>query len=145
MTSHENALYPVTGAAQKAKVEKKAVQAYQYFRDICSWWLLYHDIPLMLGGPGVVHIDKFLFRQKSNVWYSCMASSLSDCRHFYDDILQNHHGRSPPRQVWILGCDTTHTHAATWVMRIVSDRSAATLLPFIKQHVHSGTIAHSSE
>ena len=46
--------HPVTDAAQEAKVEKNtAVQAYQYFRDICSWRLLNHDVLLMLGGPGV--------------------------------------------------------------------------------------------
>ena len=48
--------YPVTDAGQKAKVEKNtAFQAYQYFRDICSWRLLNHDVPLILGGPGVAH------------------------------------------------------------------------------------------
>ena len=48
--------YPVTDAAQEANADKKtAVQAYQYFGDICSWRLLNHDAPLMLGGPGVVH------------------------------------------------------------------------------------------
>ena len=41
--------YPVTDSAQEAKVEKNtAVQAYQYLRDICNWWLLNHDAPLML-------------------------------------------------------------------------------------------------
>ena len=50
--------YPVTNAAQEAKVEKNtAVQAYQYFRDICCWRLLNHDAPLILGGLGVVHIN----------------------------------------------------------------------------------------
>ena len=60
----------VTDAAQEAKVEKNtAVQAYQYFRDICSWRLLNHDAPLMLGGPGVVvNIDESLFRHKPKVW-----------------------------------------------------------------------------
>ena len=113
-----------------------AVQTYQYFRDI-SWWLLNHDAPLMLGRPGVVvHIDESLFRHKPKVWYSCMASSLSDCQHFYHDILQNHCGRPPPRQA---------TLPARGVMRIVPDRSAATLLPIIQQHVHSGTIVHSDQ
>ena len=50
-----------------------------------------------------------------------------------------------PRQVWVFGlCDTSHTPACG-VMRIVPDRSAATLLPIIEQYVHSGTIVHSDE
>lgn len=71
--------YPVTDAAQEAKVEKNTtVQAYQYFRDICSWRLLNHDAPLMLGGPSVVvHIDESLFRHKPKVWYTCMTSIVS--------------------------------------------------------------------
>ena len=72
-------------------------------------------------------------------------SSLNDCLHFYHDILQNHRGCPPSRQVWVLGiCDTSHT-PARGVMRIVPDRSAATLLPVIQQHVRSGTIVHSDE
>ena len=71
--------------------------------------------------------------------------NLSDCQHFYHDVLQNHRGRPPPRQVWVFGlCDTSHT-PALGVMRIVPDRSAATLLPIIQQHVRSGTIVHSDE
>ena len=54
-------------------------------------------------------------------------------------------GVPPPRQVWVFGiCDTSHT-PARGVMRIVPDRSAATLLPIIQQHVRSGTIVHSDE
>ena len=54
--------YPVTDAAEEAKVtETTAIQVYQYFRDICSWRLLTHDSPLLLGGPGVVvQIDESL-------------------------------------------------------------------------------------
>ena len=68
-----------TDAAQEPKVKKNtAVQAYQYFRHICSWRLLNHDAPLMLGGPGVVvHIDKSLFIHKPKVWYTCMTSVVS--------------------------------------------------------------------
>ena len=101
--------------------------------DICSWRLLNHDAPLMLGRPGVVvHIDESFFRHKPKVWYSCMASSLSDCQHFCHDILQSHRGRPPQRQVWVFGiCDTSHTQACG-VMRIVPDRFATTLLPIIQ-------------
>ena len=42
--------YPVSDAAEEAEVdEKTAIQIYQYCRDICSWRLLNHDSPLMLG------------------------------------------------------------------------------------------------
>ena len=60
--------YPVGDAAREAQVqEKSAIQAYQYFRDICSCRLL-EDAPLMLGGPGVVvQIDESLFRHKPKV------------------------------------------------------------------------------
>ena len=62
-----------------------------------------------------------------------------------DDVLQHHRGHPlppPPWQVWVFGlCDTSHT-PARGVMRIVPDRSAATLLPIIQQHVRSGTVVH---
>ena len=92
-----------TDAAQEAKVEKNtAVQAYQYFRDICSWRLLNHHAPFMLGGPGVVvHIDESLFRHKpmQGMVHLYDFCSLSDCQHFYHDVLQNHRGRPPPASV----------------------------------------------
>jgi hypothetical protein len=54
--------YPVIDAAEEAKVtEATAIQVYQYFRDICSWRLLTHDSPMLLGGPCVVvEIDESL-------------------------------------------------------------------------------------
>ena len=59
----------MSDAAQEAQVdEKTAIQIYQYFRDICSWRLLHHDAPLMLGGSGtIVQIDESLFRHKCKV------------------------------------------------------------------------------
>lgn len=59
----------MTDAAQEIQItEATAVQAYQYLRDICSWRLLQHDAPLLLGGPGVVvQIDESLFRHKPKV------------------------------------------------------------------------------
>ena len=61
--------YPVTDAAEEAKVtEATAIQAYQYFRDICSWRLVTHDSPIMLGGPGVVvQIDESIFNHTQKV------------------------------------------------------------------------------
>ena len=107
-----------------------------------GFWIMMHHSYWV---DRVLHIDESLFRHKPKVWYSCMASGLFDYQHFYYDILQNHHGRPPPRQVWVFGiCDTSHTPACG-VMRIVPDRSATTLLPVIQQHVRSGTIVHSDE
>ena len=58
-----------TQAAEDAKLSKpSAVQAYQYLRDICSWRLMTHDAPLLLGGPGVaIQIDESLFCHKPKV------------------------------------------------------------------------------
>ena len=62
--------YPVTDAAEEAKVtETTAIQVYQYFRDICSWRLVTHDSPILLGGPGVVvQIDESLFSHMQKVY-----------------------------------------------------------------------------
>ena len=88
-------------------------------------------------------MSESLFRHKPKVWYSCMASSLSDFQHSYHDILQNHRGHpSPPpkkkkkkKQVWVLAYVT---HAILSHLGgdegIVHDRSATTLLPIIQQH-----------
>ena len=136
-----------TDAAQEAKVKKNtAVQAYQYFRDICSWRLLNHDAPLMLGGPGVVvHSDESIFRHKPKVWYTCMTSVVSVIVNIFIMMSSRTIVGVHPQQVWVFGlCDTSPTPACG-VMRIVTDRSAATLLPIIQQHVRSGTIVHSDE
>ena len=65
--------YPVSDAA---KVDQKsAIQAYQYFRDICSWRLLNRDAPLMIGGPPV--IDESLFRHKPKGFAGFVTRSMS--------------------------------------------------------------------
>ena len=117
--------YPVKDAAEEAEVdEKTAIQMYQYCRDVCSWRILNHDSPLLLGGPGVVvQIDESLFRHKP----------------------KNHRGRATSREVWVFGlCDTSYS-PALGIMCIVPNRSAQTLLPIIQQHVHCGTVIYSDE
>ena len=130
----------------KSRRTQQSRHTMQYFRDICSWRLLNHDAPLMLAGLGVVvHIDESLFIHKPKVWYTCMTSVVSVIVNIFimmssRTIVGVHH-----RQVWVFGlCDTSHTPACG-VMRIVPDRSAATLLPIIEQHLRSGTIVHSDE
>ena len=85
-------VYPVKDAGEEANVdEKTAIQIYQYCRDICSWRLLNHDSPLMLGGPEVVvQIDESIFRHKS----------------------KHHRGRATMNEVWVFGlCDTSASPA----------------------------------
>ena len=67
------------------------MQIYQYCHDICSWRLLNHDSPLMLGSNGVVvQIDESLFRHKP----------------------KHHRGRATTNEVWVFGlCDTSQSSA----------------------------------
>lgn len=59
--------YPVTDAAEEAKVEPNtASQAYQYLREVCTTKLL--NTPIKLGGDGsIVQVDESLFRHKPKV------------------------------------------------------------------------------
>lgn len=59
--------YPVTDAAEEAKVEANtAVAVYQWLREVCSTRLL--QTRVQLGGNGViVQIDESLFRHKPKV------------------------------------------------------------------------------
>ena len=117
--------YPVSDAAEEAEVdEKTAIQIYQYCRDICSWRLLNHDSPLMLGGPGVVvQIDESLFRHKP----------------------KHHRGRATRNEVWVFGMCDTSSSPALGIMCIVPDRTAQTLLPIICRHLRSGSIVYSDQ
>ena len=59
--------YPVSDAAQEAEVT--AIQVYQYLRDICSRRLTSMDVPLLLGGLGViVQIDEVNTTLKIKCW-----------------------------------------------------------------------------
>ena len=59
--------YPVTDAAEEAKVEHNtAIAVYQWLREVCSTKLL--QTRIQLGGNGViVQIDESLFRYKPKV------------------------------------------------------------------------------
>ena len=60
-----------TAAMQAEVTEKTAVDAYQFFRDVCSTRLL-NDGPILLGGEGVVvQIDESLFVHKVKVCLQC--------------------------------------------------------------------------
>ena len=114
--------YPVSDEAEVD--EKTAIQIYQYCRDICSWRLLNHDSPLMLGGPGVVvQIDESLFRHKP----------------------KHHRGRATRNEVWVFGMCDTSSSPALGIMCIVPDRTAQTLLPIICRHLRSGSIVYSDQ
>ena len=79
-------MYPVTDAAEEAKVEDNtAVAAYQWFREVCSTKLL--SIPIKLGGSGViVQIDESLFRHKPKV-FTLMKMYNVQCFDHYTVIL----------------------------------------------------------
>ena len=47
--------------------------------------------------------------------------------------------------MWVFGMVDTSHQPALGYMRIVQDRTAATLLPIIQQHVAQGTVVHSDE
>ena len=59
--------------------------------------------------------------------------------------MQNHRGRPPRQQIWVFGMADTSQSPALGVMKIVSNRSAQTLVPVMQQHLRSGTTVHSDE
>ena len=58
---------------------------------------------------------------------------------------QHHRGRSTTHELWVFGLVDTSRTPALGYMEIVSDRTAATLLPIIQAHVAPGTIIHSDQ
>ena len=58
---------------------------------------------------------------------------------------QHHRGRSTTNEIWVFGLVDTSRTPALGYMEIVSDGSAATLLPIIQAHVAPDTIIHSDQ
>ena len=54
-------------------------------------------------------------------------------------FLQNGHGRWPAQEQWVFGMVDTSTKPAVGYMRLVQDRTAATLMAIISAHVAPGT------
>ncbi len=96
--------------------EKTVTQWYQYYRDVCSHWLVAN--PYMLGGVGrIVQVDESqVSKRKNNV------------------------GR-PTDGVWVFGGYQTDIHRGFF--EIVEDRSADTLLPLVRKYITPGTTIHS--
>ena len=84
----------------------------QFFRDICSRWLIDHSI--RLGGVGhVEQIDESLLaRRKYNIGHQI-------------------------NEQWIFGI--LDVHAGIGVIRLVQNRNRATLLPIIEEYVLPGS------
>ncbi|KAL3069063.1 hypothetical protein niasHT_034293 [Heterodera trifolii] len=84
----------------------------------CSRWLL--DNPIRLGGVGhVVQIDEALVARRK------------------------YHRGHRVRKIWLFGMYDVHTNIG--VVRIVPDKSRATLLPIIEEFVVPGSSIHSDQ
>ena len=55
---------------------------------------------------------------------------------------QYHCGHGHRSEVWVFGMVDTSQSPALGVMNILADRSVATLLPIMQQHLHGGTTVH---
>ena len=107
-------------AAQLAGLSRPAVvQHYQFFRDVCSNWLI-ENPPQMLGGPGVIaEIDESLVAKR-----------------------KYNRGRLTS-EVWVFGIFDLEKKIGH--LQAVPDRSAAKLLQIIQEKVLSGSVIHSDE
>uniref|UniRef100_A0A0P4W4A6 ISXO2-like transposase domain-containing protein n=1 Tax=Scylla olivacea TaxID=85551 RepID=A0A0P4W4A6_SCYOL len=95
---------------------KTVIQWYQYFRNVCSHYLIQN--PIMIGGPGVnVELDVPL-----------MAKKRYNKGHLV-----------PERRVFGGVCPDTQEG----FLVLVPDSEATTLLPLIQEHVHPGSIIHT--
>ena len=59
--------------------------------------------------------------------------------------LQYHRGRPPTSNIWVFGMVDTSKTPSLGLLRLVSDRSRASLLPIIQAHTLPGTIIHSDD
>ena len=94
------------------------VQYFQYFRDVCSCWLIQN--PPILGGVGMVvqRDESVIAKRKYN------------------------RGRRV-EQRWVFGMYDVHRRFGC--VQQVLNRSAATLLPIIERFIAPGSVIHSDE
>ncbi|GFO01221.1 hypothetical protein PoB_002772600 [Plakobranchus ocellatus] len=92
------------------------IQWFQYFRDICSNWLITN--PYQIGGPGLkVEIDESLVAKRK-----------------YN---RGHH----VEQRWVFGATCRQTGES--FLQLIPDKTANTLLPIIRTRIAPGSIIHS--
>lgn len=96
--------------------EPTVIQWFEFFREICSTWLIQN--PRQIGGPGIiVQIDETLMaKRKHNVGHRV-------------------------EQRWVFGgyCPTTKEG----FLELIQDKSANTLHPLIRKYIAPGSIIHS--
>jgi len=80
--------------------------------------------PVRLGGHNIIcQIDESLFSHKQ----------------------KNHVGRVPQEPVWVFGIVDASQRPCTGYMKVVENRSEATLLPIINEVCRPGTVVHSDK
>jgi transposase-like protein len=110
---------PIGKLVELSGVSKKtAIQWYQYFRDVCSQWLLKNHV--QIGGPGVqVEIDE-----------SVVAKRKYNRGHLV-------------KERWVFDgyCPTS----GKGFLELVPDRSAPTLLPLVEKYIAPGSVVVSDK
>lgn len=98
------------------------IKIFNLLRTLCCRYFMQN--PVILGGSGVLcQIDESLFRHKP----------------------KNHRGRAPEHKLWVFGiADTSYTPAKVY-LKLVENRSAATLVPIICEKCRPGSIIVSDE
>jgi len=114
---------PIHKAVEFVGIGRKAAgEMYSRLRDTVV--LRTSEEPVRLGGYGIIcQIDESLFSHKQ----------------------KNHVGRVPQEPVWVFGIVDTSQRPCTGYMRVVENRSEATLLPIINEVCRPGTVIHSDK